>query len=140
MIYAIAHLMITIMALEPPLSCHPALGALFAPRYTQAGEYDICTSTLPLERLVAVLEKDGTKFGSVETMDVLDAFGAAGQYNRSALARLYRGTRVRVVHGWRLNGAQLDSVTLVSPYPNLALTELVWATMVIHYRIQTRGL
>ena len=50
-------------------------------------------------------------------LEPLDAFGAAGPYNRAALARLYAGKRVRVARGWIERGDRFESVTLLSPYP-----------------------
>jgi hypothetical protein len=61
----------------------------------------------------------------------LDAFGAAGSYDRAALTRLYAGTRVRVTRGWIEYADRFESVTLLSPYPDATLTRLLPGTMVI---------
>jgi hypothetical protein len=69
----------------------------------------------------------------VEALNPLDAFGAAGSYNRGALARLYGGSRVRVARGWAQRGDRFESVTLLSPYPDPSLTSLRPGTMAIEW-------
>ena len=59
--------------------------------------------------------------------------GAAGPYDRARLARLYGGTRVRVVRGWAETAGHFESVTLLSPYPDPDLTRLQPGTMVISW-------
>ena len=50
-------------------------------------------------------------------LEPLEAFGAAGPYDRAALARLYAGRRVRVARGWIERDDRFESITLLSPYP-----------------------
>src|SRR5947199_10872196 len=90
MIYAIALLMI----------CDPVLAALFTPPpRPELGRYEVCTTAQSIEE--AVQEGAGDRADEIESLEALDAFGTAGPYNRAALARLYGGTRVRVVHRWQ---------------------------------------
>jgi len=112
-------------------ACDPALVGLFTPPRPTIGRYEVCTSSRPLEALLADGRGDGIHFGEVEALEALDAFGSGGTYNRFALARLYGGMRVRVARGWRRNGDRFESVTLLTPYPDVALTRLEPGTMTI---------
>jgi len=100
--------------------------------HPQAGRYEVCTTTDPIE---TVAERGWT----IETLDPLEAFGSAGPYDRFALSRLYGGRRVQVAHGWHesLDAARdtqdgvFESITLISPYPDASLTKLIAGTMTI---------
>ena len=65
--------------------------------------------------------------------DPLDAFGTSGTYDRSALARLYGGTRVQVARGWNRAGDRFESITRLSPYPDASLTHLLPGTLEIRF-------
>ncbi|HKB13067.1 MAG TPA: hypothetical protein VKD69_20525, partial [Vicinamibacterales bacterium] len=69
----------------------------------------------------------------------LDAFGSAGAYDRSKLARLYGGTRVHVARMWSGTARDLTSTTRLSPYPDPTLTRLIPGTLEIRFSV-TRGL
>ena len=116
------------------LSCDPALTALFTPRRPALGQYEVCTTADPLDRIVADTPA-GFHYGPAEMLEPLDAFGQAGPYSRAALARLYAGQRVRVARGWAERGDRFESITLLSPYPNAALTGLQPGTMVIRWSL-----
>jgi len=120
--------------LAAALSCDPALTALFTPLRPRLGRYEVCTTADPLDR-VAAPAPDGPRYGPSEMLEPLEAFGAAGPYDRGALARLYAGTRVRVARGWSDRGAAFESVTLISPYPDATLTQLLPGTMVITWTL-----
>jgi hypothetical protein len=65
-----------------------------------------------------------------------DAFGQGGLYDRWKLARLYGSRRAQVARGPRQNGVQgLESWTLVSPYPDPALTRLLPGTLLLVLRL-----
>jgi hypothetical protein len=113
-------------AVEPSYVCDPALTALFTPTRPELGRYEVCTTSDPVE-------------GDAEAVEALDAFGAAGSYDRAALQRLYGGLRVRVQRSWKATDAAFVSITRLSPYPNASLTELSPGTMEIRF-ILTRGL
>ena len=106
--------------------CDPALAALFTPARPELGRYVVCTTDDPLQ-------------GDAEALDALDAFGAAGSYDRAKLQRLYGGTRVRVARSWTANGSEFVSTTRLSPYPDATLTYLHAGTMEIRFTIR-RGL
>lgn len=90
------------------------------------GSYEVCTFETPLDE-------------DAEALEPLDAFGHAGGYDRAKLARLYVGTRVRVVRTWAIAGDSVISTTKLSPYPNATLTRLVAGTLEIRYTVR-RGL
>jgi len=132
MIYAIP---VLILAYQ----CDPALAALFTPRHPQAGHYEVCTTTEPLEVVVADrLELARTPGGPVEidALEALEAFGAIGPYDRSALAQLYGATRVRVARAWSNHDGRFESLTMLSPYPDASLAHLLPGTMVIRFAIE----
>jgi hypothetical protein len=117
------------------------LTALFTPLHPRLGRYEVCTTPDALEKVAAEAEHPGP----VEALDPVDAFGRAGPYEAIRLARLYRGIRPRVVRAWVDRVGRFESVTLISPYPNGSLTQLLPGTLVIRYIIapkphgRTRG-
>ena len=121
---------------RPDASCAPAYAGLFAPLQPRLGRppavlpwtsrYEVCTSSEPL---TALAQADWT----IEATAPLDAFGAAGTYDRAKVARLYGGRWPRVARGWRRSEGQLESITLVSPYPNATLTRLEPGTLIIRH-------
>ena len=120
--------------LAAALSCDPALTSLFTPLRPRLGRYEVCTTADPLDRVAAPLP-DGPKYGLIEMLEPLEAFGAAGPYDRIALARLYTGKRVRVARGWIERGDRFESITLLSPYPDATLTRLLPGTMMITWTL-----
>ena len=114
--------------------CDPLLGALFTPPRSELGRYEVCTTSAELELAAAETGTRGQEV-RIEALEALDAFGAAGPYNRAALARLYGGTRVRVARRWQQRGNQFISETLLSPYPDATLTRLNSGTMVIRFTL-----
>jgi hypothetical protein len=108
------------------------LTRLFAPPNPLFGRYEVCTTcdaidSQPLE---------GLRRGDIEALEALDAFSTAGTYKRSALARLYGGTRVRVARGWSASTDRVESITLLSPFPDQSLTRLLPGTMAIRLTVQ----
>ena len=108
------------------MSCDPALVPLFTPPHPRLGRYEVCASDEPLRPV------DG---GPVEALEALDAFGAAGTYDRPKLSRLYGGTRVQVARGWTRTGNRFESITRLSPYPNVSLTRLMPGTLEIRWTL-----
>ena len=114
--------------------------ALFTPEHPTMGSYEVHTTTTALEVVVDEGGATGVHFADVEALNPLDAFGAAGTYNRAALARLYGGRRVRAAHGWAQRGDRFESVTLLSPYPDASLASLHPGTMAITLTLERGGL
>jgi hypothetical protein len=97
---------------------------LFTPPHPRLGHYEVCVSDAPLSPVNG---------GPIEALEALDAFGAAGTYDRPALSRLYGGTRVRVARGWTRTGDRFESITRLSPYPDASLTRLLPGTLEIRF-------
>ncbi len=95
-------------------------------RHPQLGRYEVCTTDAPIESVAAVGARRSNR------LEPLDAFGAAGDYDRST-SRLYGGTRARVAREWSEQGGTFESITLISPYPDATLTHLLPGTMVIRW-------
>jgi hypothetical protein len=112
--------------IAPRFTCDPALTALFTPSRPKLGQYEVCTTIEPLEALTAPGDE-------IEALEALDGFGAAGPYDRPALARLYGGTRVRVARSWKESPGRFESVTRLSPHPDRSLTHLLPGTMEIRF-------
>lgn len=119
--------------------CSPALAALFAPARPLTGRYEVCSAAYAITDAVADATRDGYRFGTIDAVEPLDALGAGGAYDRFAVARLYRGRRARVTHGWRQEPDGFRSITLISPYPDASLTHLMNGTMRIEWRTIIRG-
>lgn len=64
-----------------------------------------------------------------------DAFGLSGDYNRWQVAVLYGSRRPVVARGPRADQGELESWTLVSPYPDSSLQRLEPGTLIIVLRI-----
>jgi hypothetical protein len=127
MIYVLTLIILATVADGAAAVCDPALTALFTPIRPHLGRYDVCTSAAPLAEAGA------------EALEALDAFGTAGTYDRARLARLYGGTRVRVVRTWTENDREITSITRLSPYPDPTLTRLMPGTLEIRFTV-SRGL
>src|SRR3954471_19464798 len=110
----------------PALACEPApaLAQLFTPPHPQLGRYEVCTAARPLTEAAP-------RGWAVESVGPLDAFGAAGTYDRSAVARLYKGQLASVARGWFRDGDHVESVTFISPYPDATVSRLVPGTLII---------
>jgi hypothetical protein len=121
---------------EPRSGCDPALAALFTPPRPAMGRYEVCTTAVPLESVVAAHRSEGAQFGAIEALNALDAFGMAGPYDRSQLARLYGGARASAARGWRQDGDRFISMTVISPYPDATLTHLNRGTMEIRFIVR----
>jgi len=73
-----------------------------------------------------------------EALGPADAFGLSGPYNRWSLARVYRAASARVARGPHRTSGQLEAWTLISPYPDAALTTLERGTLLIVARVPPR--
>jgi hypothetical protein len=114
--------------------CDPVLTRLFTPAHPTEGHYEVCTVSESIEALAgpgARSAPDWPPFSPTEALESLEAFGA-GSYHRSALARLFGGTRVRVARGWIDRPDRFEAFTLLSPYADATLTHLRAGTMIIH--------
>jgi len=138
MIYAIT-LILLVLSPAPEaagLTCDARLTLLFTPSPAREGRYEACVSPLGLSES----RVEGLKYGQIEALEALDAFGRVGQYDRAKLARLYGGRRAMVLHGWRRDGDRVESVTLISPHPDASLTRLNEGTLVIVWKSEVGSL
>lgn len=105
------------------------------------GRYEVCAEAESIESIVAAGGLEGSPegphyaFGPVELTEPLDAFGTAGGYDRSKVARLYGGSRPKVARGWWQTGDHFESITLISPFPDPSLDRLNPGTLVIRWII-----
>jgi hypothetical protein len=111
----------------------PAHRPLFTPPALPEGVYRTYVSPKPLDELARDLGVQP------QSLTASDAFGRTGPYNRWTVARLYGGRRARVARTYRQEphtGAVVEAWTLVSPYPDAALTRLEPGTLLIVLRLR----
>lgn len=124
---------------EGPWREAPEYVGLLAPQAHRSA-YRAYVSPLGLEATLkhlladpAVLHPPGA--WTPQAMIPYDAFGLSGGYNRWNVAGLYRSRRAQVARGPRLDQGQLESWTLIAPYPDSALQRLEPGTLIIVLRI-----
>ena len=117
----------------------PQYVELFAPREQRAA-YRAYVSPVGIEATLAdllndpgILQPPGA--WAPQAMIPYDAFGLSGSYNRWKVAGLYRSRRAQVVHGPRVDQGQVESWTLVAPYPDPALQRLEPGTLILVLRV-----
>ena len=119
----------------------PAYLPLFAPVGGRGAAYRIFVSPDDLETTLRRLETDESLVrapGAWQPRPALpaDAFGQAGRYSRSGLARVYGARQPQVARGARMeNGRVVESWTLIAPYPDTALRELEAGTLLVVLRL-----
>ena len=124
MIYILTLILLAAAAGGTPAACDPVLAALFTPVRPHVGRYEVCTASEPLGE-------------DSEPLEALDAFGAAGTYDRAKLARLYGGTRARVTHSWTRTAGEFIAITRISPYPDATLSRLLPGTLEIRFIVSS---
>jgi len=78
----------------------------------------------------------GTGPWAIRRLEAGEAFGASAIYDETRLGRLFNGRRAFVSRGPVLRDGQVvASVTLISPYPDAALTRLEQGTLVIIFDV-----
>jgi hypothetical protein len=130
--------------LQPPGTPAPALARLFTPLQAPVGAYTVTVLADGIDAALARVKQAlapgasaANPAGSwqVQQLDPLEAFGTAGTYDRSKVARLYAGRRVSVVRGpVERGGKVVAAVTLISPYPDATLSRVEKGTLVIILR------
>jgi hypothetical protein len=117
----------------------PQYISLFVPQ-TQRAAYRAYVSPLGVEGTLKQLTADPAILRppgawTPRAMIPYDAFGLSGSYNRWNVAGLYRSRRAQVARGPRVDQGQMESWTLISPYPDEALQRLESGTLIIVLRI-----
>jgi len=120
---------------SPAGGCDPALVGLFAPVRPHFGAYEVCTTD---EMPARVLSREGFHAAEPERLEVLDALGAAGDYDRAQAAQLFNGRRIEVRRGWRVIDGRFESLTTLSPYPDASLTSVHEGTLMVRWSVQLR--
>ena len=117
------------------------LTRLFTPQSVPPGTYVVYASRERIETLAERLRSmdPAPSPGAWEPArpEAPAAFGADGLYDRGRLARLFNGRRVTVVRGSLVRERQHLAYTLISPYPDPALSTIVDGTMVIEFKVPT---
>lgn len=119
----------------------PEYLAIFAPAAPRSAAYRMRVADADVESVLRQLDEDPALLRvpgawEVRGLAPADAFGNAGAYDRSKLARLYGGERARVARGARLeSGRVVESWSLISPYPDPALATLRTGTLLIVLRM-----
>jgi hypothetical protein len=114
-----------------------ALARQFTPLHAPPGMYDVFVADEPLDRMLMRFERLAGGAGVegawvAAPVDIWEAFGTVGLYNRARLAQLYGARRPHVARGPVIrSGVTVATVTLISPHPDAALTRLVPGTMVV---------
>jgi hypothetical protein len=114
---------------------------LLAPAGIRQRAYSVYVSPRDLETTLRQLDSDAALVrvpGAWQARPALpwDAFGQAGGYHRSALARVYGARQPRVARGARMeDGRVVESWTLISPYPDPALRQLETGTILVVLRL-----
>jgi hypothetical protein len=134
--------MIPAFVLAARLSCDAVLAALFTPSHPVNGTYEVCVTDESVEALrdrafdpTAESGRAPTpgaaRYGTIQMLVPLDAFGSSGSADRGALARVYCGKRVKTLRGWVARAGQYAAITLLSPYPDASLRSLKSGTLVV---------
>jgi hypothetical protein len=114
---------------------------LLAPAGIRQRAYSVYISPLDLETTLRQLDSAAARVrapGAWQARPALpwDAFGQAGGYDRSAMARVYGARQPRVARGARMEaGRVVESWTLVEPYPDPTLRRLETGTILIVLRL-----
>ncbi len=117
-------------ATDRGVECTAALTRLFAPADPDdADTYQVCRSTYPIDELI----EDGW---SNEMLVAADAFAGAAPSVKRAAALLYGGRLLQVVRGRHAAPGPAEAITLISPQPDTALTQLIPGTLIIRTRLR----
>jgi hypothetical protein len=114
---------------------------LLAPVGSRRTAYSVYVSPFDLETNLRQLDRDAALLRvpgawQARPASPWDAFGRAGGYDRSALARVYGARQPRVARGARMqDGRVVESWTLIEPYPDTTLRQLETGTILIVLRI-----
>jgi hypothetical protein len=117
----------------------PEYVGLFAPP-RQRSAYRAWVSPLGIQATLQQIVRDPGVLNppgawAIQAQIPYDAFGLSGSYNRWKVAGLYRSRRALVAHGPRLDQGQMESWTLITPYPDASLERLEPGTLILALRI-----
>jgi hypothetical protein len=107
--------------------CPPALALQFVPPAFGSPAHrsaEVCWSSAPLADVIPA-------GWAAEAMNASDVFAAAHPRVKRAVAILYGGRRPLVARGWIAREGGVESVTLISPRPDLSVARLAPGTLLI---------
>jgi hypothetical protein len=111
------------------------LARIFTPLTAPPGTYTVTTTNRAIADLAGALKAcdpaPAEGAWQVTRPEAHEAFGQAGIYDRLRLAQLFGGKRLDVVRGTLTHDGVRDGYTLISPYPDAALTTINPGTLVI---------
>jgi hypothetical protein len=119
----------------------PQYRPLLVPAGSRQTAYSVYVSPFDLETNLRQLNRDAALMRvpgawQARPASPWDAFGQAGGYDRSALARVYGARQPRVARGARMqDGRVVESWTLIEPYPDTTLRRLETGTILIVLRL-----
>ncbi len=123
----------------------PDLAAIFLPRHAPPGAYRLAVIDQPMEsargQVMAALAPtakvdDPPGAWAIRQADPIEAFGEAGIYDRSRLARLFAGKPAHILRApIERDGRVVASVTLISPCPDRELSRLSPTTIAILFDV-----
>jgi hypothetical protein len=117
----------------------PALARRFTPASVAPGTYVVYRSARSLDDLAAELSaRDPDPSPGAwkpARQEALEALDGAGRADRFRIAELYVGIHPLVARGSLVRDGHREAYTLVSPYPDAALTQLEPGTLVIVFHI-----
>jgi hypothetical protein len=113
----------------------PELARIFTPLTAPPGVYVVMATNRPIrdvaDSLAACDPSPPAGAWKVTATEAHEAFGQAGIYDRLRLAQLFGGKRLDVVRGALAHDGARDAYTLISPYPDAAMTTTNGGTLVI---------
>ena len=111
----------------------------FTPQSVAPGTYVVHRSDRSLDVVAAALRAQDPAPApgawKPERQDALDAFDAASRADRFRIAELYVGIHPRVARGSLRHNGRRVAYTLISPYPDATLTQLLPGTLVIVFNV-----
>jgi hypothetical protein len=117
----------------------PDLARIFTPLTADPGRYTVSTTPRVIGELVADLKTcdpaPAEGAWSLTHPEAHEAFGQAGIYDRSRLAQLFGGRRLTVARGSLRTPGGRSAFTVISPYPDPAMTRIEPGTMIIAIRV-----
>jgi hypothetical protein len=124
---------------EHPGRPEPHLLRLLTPD-DRPGRYLAFSDPRPIAEVAADYRRDypapSVRSWTPVPLNAIDLFGSAVRFDRPRLIRLYGARRVQVARGpISRDGRVIESVTLLSPYPDAAFAALQDGTLILVRRI-----
>ena len=128
---------------EIPTKADEGLRAAFTPFRAPPGTYRVLVTEKGIEE-VALRMKAANPSGpegawAIQRVEALTVIDSAARVDRARVARLFGGRPLRVARGpITEKGRVIESITLMSPYPDASLSRLIPGTMIVVFEIPYR--